>query len=309
MKGTPKPFCSETFLSPPRAPSQEQEFYTADATPFEERELLDVCSSVEDDDIVEIVNIADNPKPFAGFGWYRQKQGEISHGRRNGGGSRFSAEAPAKLECSTTKNSFVRSRMSSPARPIDISANSEPKVHRKLGKQRSFPSDIDREEAWERKKELYVMDEYGNQRGERKGRTVARSVSDCGERTCPLDKAAGKIRTRSLTDEDLEELRGCIDLGFGFSAAEDCDLSGTLPALELYYAINRQYMESKSRESPVSPLERGMLYRTSSDDSPCSPLSDSWRISSPGDNPSQVKTRLRHWAQAVACSVKQGLSL
>ncbi|KAI5078659.1 hypothetical protein GOP47_0006330 [Adiantum capillus-veneris] len=68
-------------------------------------------------------------------------------------------------------------------------------------------------------------------------------------------------------------------------------------------------MESKSRSSPVSPLEGGTLYRTSSDDGPGSPLSDSWRISSPGDTPSQVKTRLRHWAQAVACSLKQGVSL
>jgi hypothetical protein len=36
-----------------------------------------------------------------------------------------------------------------------------------------------------------------------------------------------------------------------------------------------------------------------------SPLCDTWRIASPGDNPQHVKTRLRHWAQAVACSIRQ----
>ncbi|CAA3005628.1 Hypothetical predicted protein [Olea europaea subsp. europaea] len=33
--------------------------------------------------------------------------------------------------------------------------------------------------------------------------------------------------------------------------------------------------------------------------------SDSWKICSPGDDPQHVKTKLRHWAQAVACSVRQ----
>ncbi|VFQ76381.1 unnamed protein product [Cuscuta campestris] len=39
--------------------------------------------------------------------------------------------------------------------------------------------------------------------------------------------------------------------------------------------------------------------------SPSSDNSDSWKICSPGDNPEHVKTKLRHWAQAVACSVMQ----
>lgn len=309
---------SETLFSPPPSrpalSSPEQEFYLADATPFEERELLDVCSFVDSDDLVEVVKIVDTPKPFAGFGSYRQRHGDVNSARRHGGGSRFSAEAPAKLGCAS-ECVFSRSKTGFPSNPIDISSPEcvVTKPHRRLGKQHSFPSDIDREEAWERKRELYVMDELCNRRSsggaEGAGRSVVRSVSDCGERTWPIEKTLRRTRTRSLTDEDLEELRGCIDLGFGFSSGEDCDLSGTLPALELYYAINRQYNDIKSRSSPVSPLEGATLYRTCSDDSPCSPLSDSWRISSPGDHPSQVKTRLRHWAQAVACSVKQGFSL
>ncbi|MCO5555043.1 hypothetical protein L7F22_008583 [Adiantum nelumboides] len=321
MKGTLKPFSSETLFSPPPPPrdchaalSPDADFYSADATPFKERELLDVCSFVEDDQLVEIVRIGDTPKPFAAVGSYQHKHGDVhGSGALNGLGSRFSAEAPAKLEHGTLNTSSMNGKTMSPSLPIVIANHSEPKVHRKLSKQSSLSSDVSREEAWERKRELYVMDGR-NQRmpsgaSRVPGRTVARSVSDCGERTWPLEKPLEKVRTRSLTDEDLEELRGCIDLGFGFRPDEDCNLSGTLPALELYYAINRQYMESKSRSSPVSPLEGRTLYGASSDEGPGSPLSDSWRISSPGDTPSQVKTRLRHWAQAVACSVKQGVSL
>ncbi|MCO5575660.1 hypothetical protein L7F22_029464 [Adiantum nelumboides] len=319
MKGTLKPFCSETLFSPPPPPrdchaalSPDADFYSADATPFEERELLDVCSFVEDGQLVEIVRIVDTPKPFAAFGSYQHKHGDVTHGSRlNGLGRRFSAEAPAKLEHGTLNTGSMKSKAMSPSCPIGIANHSE---HRKLSKQSSLSSDVSREEAWERKRELYVMDGLGNQRmpsgaSRVPGRTVARSISDCGERTWPLEKPLEKVRTRSLTDEDLEELRGCIDLGFGFRPDEDCNLSGTLPALELYYAINRQYIESKSRSSPVSPLEGRSLYGASSDEGPGSPLSDSWRISSPGDTPNQVKMRLRHWAQAVACSVKQGVSL
>ncbi|VFQ89857.1 unnamed protein product [Cuscuta campestris] len=89
-----------------------------------------------------------------------------------------------------------------------------------------------------------------------------------------------------LTDDDLNELKGCIELGFGFKEEEGQRLCNTLPALDLYFAVNR--LQSSS------PLN-----------SPSSDNSDSWKICSPGDNPEHVKTKLRHWAQAVACSVMQ----
>ncbi|CAM6011950.1 unnamed protein product [Sphagnum balticum] len=119
-----------------------------------------------------------------------------------------------------------------------------------------------------------------------------------------------RSRTRSLTDEDMDELRGCIDLGFGFSNdEEDLELCNTLPALELCYAITRQYNDvtGRSSSSPISTSgSSSSLDRCSSGSSLQSfPLESSWRISSPGDHPSQVKTRLRHWAQAVACTVRQ----
>ncbi|XP_062162149.1 uncharacterized protein LOC133869206 [Alnus glutinosa] len=107
-----------------------------------------------------------------------------------------------------------------------------------------------------------------------------------------------------LTDEDLHELKGCIELGFGFNEEDGQRLCGTLPALDLYFAVNRQLSTSpvstpQSRNS-TSSLEG----RSSSFESPRSD-SDSWKICGPGDDPQQVKTKLRHWAQAVACSVMQ----
>lgn len=47
-----------------------------------------------------------------------------------------------------------------------------------------------------------------------------------------------------LTDEDLNELKGCIELGFGFNAEEGQRLCTTIPALDLYFAVNRQFLTS-----------------------------------------------------------------
>ena len=56
-----------------------------------------------------------------------------------------------------------------------------------------------------------------------------------------------------MTDEDLDEFKACIELGFGFDSPEvDQRLSDTLPALGLYYAVSKNYNEtvSKSASSP-----------------------------------------------------------
>ncbi len=138
-------------------------------------------------------------------------------------------------------------------------------------------------------------------------RSVGRSVSDCGETTCwPALLQRTRSRTRSLTDEDMDELRGCIDLGFGFSnEQEDMELCNTLPALELCYAITRQYNDvvtGRSSSSPISSSGRSSnsssrsfdqtsssssssLDRTTSNSSLQSSPMESWRISSPGRNP------------------------
>lgn len=154
------------------------------------------------------------------------------------------------------------------------------KSRKRLSKQLSMcetPRDI----AWERRRRQFLEQE------QRKNRSVESAGDD-------------------LTDEDLNELKGCIELGFGFKEEEGQKLCGTLPALDLYFAVNRSL-------SPVStPQSRPSTSSSSVGQSPSfgSPRSesDSWKICSPGDNPQQVKTKLRHWAQAVACSVMQSSS-
>ncbi|KAL2536811.1 hypothetical protein Fot_18202 [Forsythia ovata] len=105
--------------------------------------------------------------------------------------------------------------------------------------------------------------------------------------------------------EDLSELKGCIELGFGFNEEQGQKLCNTLPALDLYFAVNRQFsmspMESPNSTESAPPLGG----RSTSFGSPRSDSADSWKICSPGDDPQHVKTKLRHWAQAVACSLRQ----
>ncbi|OEL22112.1 hypothetical protein BAE44_0016869 [Dichanthelium oligosanthes] len=138
----------------------------------------------------------------------------------------------------------------------------------------------------------------------------------CGRGVCPIDGEASSSTERvakRLTDEDLDELRGSMDLGFRFDEQKGGqDLCDTLPALDLYFAVNRQLSEPKMRWSTSSAPSLSLtksspnLCGTPSPGSPSThsnPM-DSWKICSPGENPQLVKTRLRHWAQVVACSVK-----
>lgn len=67
---------------------------------------------------------------------------------------------------------------------------------------------------------------------------------------------------------DLEEVRACKDLGFDLP----CDWTVEIPC---------GYVDTASSGAN-------------------SPASGSWRISSPGDDPKDVKARLKVWAQAVA---------
>ncbi|KAI5676758.1 hypothetical protein M9H77_07708 [Catharanthus roseus] len=134
------------------------------------------------------------------------------------------------------------------------------------------------------------------------------------------------IDTEYLTDEDLNELKGSIELGFGFNEEQGQKLCNTLPALDLYFAVNRQFStspvlspntpgsnassgsiggsSSSSSSSSIGSSVKSLGERSSSFGSPRSD-SDSWKILAPGDDPEQVKTKLRHWALAVACSVMQ----
>ncbi|GJN22385.1 hypothetical protein PR202_gb09941 [Eleusine coracana subsp. coracana] len=144
-----------------------------------------------------------------------------------------------------------------------------------LQKQNSWSPDIERDETWERR---------------RRGSSTLR-------------------RVRSVTDDDLDELRGCIDLGFGFEPTAGCAVCGagrnrlveTLPALDLYYAVHGGGSEGGA-------CSCGAASETSSEESPLgSPMSivtpgkDS--IVFPCDTPETVKMRLKQWAQVVALSM------
>ncbi|CAN1837225.1 hypothetical protein LINPERHAP1_LOCUS35020 [Linum perenne] len=132
-----------------------------------------------------------------------------------------------------------------------------------LYKQNSWSPDIHRDEVWLRRK-----------------------------------KNSKNRRTKSVTYEDVDELKGCFELGFGFNSPDvDQRLSDTLPALGLYHAVNKQYNESVSKSSS---------YTVSECNSPSSSVGSPRAFFDPGENdPQTVKTRLRQWAQVVACSARQ----
>lgn len=116
---------------------------------------------------------------------------------------------------------------------------------RPLYKQNSWSPDILREETWQRRKS-----NWGTRRHN---------------------------RSKSVSDDDLEELKACIELGFGFDSPEiNPKLFDTFPALESYYAVNKPF----SNDSVLTEE----------------------------DDAEVVKLRLRQWAQLVAFSVRQSSS-
>ncbi|KAK4784035.1 hypothetical protein SAY86_018403 [Trapa natans] len=157
--------------------------------------------------------------------------------------------------------------------PFLLSTTRLPTPTSSLCKQRTWSPDTYREEAWARRK--------GTQIGRRR-------------------------RTKSVTDEDLDELKACIELGFGFDSPEvDPKLSETFPALGFYYTVinNMPFNDAGSNSAEASD---GGSSSISPADSPRPPTGSINRsIFSPGENPRVMKARLRQWAQVVACSVRQ----
>ncbi|CAA7396442.1 unnamed protein product [Spirodela intermedia] len=107
----------------------------------------------------------------------------------------------------------------------------------------------------------------------------------------------GLGRTKSLTDQDLEELRGCLDLGFGFSYEDIPELCNTLPALKLCNTMNQKLPKERRRHQQQSILPESPGVGGAG-------TIPTWRICRPGDEPEEVKARLKLWAQAVACIVR-----
>lgn len=154
-----------------------------------------------------------------------------------------------------------------------------------LSKQLSM-SETKRDLAWEKKRQQMRMQER------KREDTIANPNDVC--------------------DDDLNELKGCIELGFGFDEEKGGqNLTKSLPALYFYFAVNRigsPTMSPRSLSCSGSKLSGiGSSSSKSLDEETSSSVSseDSWKICSPGDDPQQVKTKLRQWAQVVACSVMQ----
>lgn len=112
----------------------------------------------------------------------------------------------------------------------------------------------------------------------------------------------GVARTKSLTEDDLEELKGCLDLGFGFAYSEIPELCGTLPALELCYSMTRRFLDEQRPPGQEQEEE------------PASPPLPNWRISGPGKKPlfsSQLSNLVKFtfsiqsgWCELIALTVK-----
>merc|ERR1711879_1121460 len=108
-------------------------------------------------------------------------------------------------------------------------------------------------------------------------------------------------------------LRGSMDLGFRFDEHKGAGpvrhAPGPLHLLRCQPAAVRAQNAVFYELSTVS-LGHQVVAQPLGTPSPGSPSThsnnplESWKICSPGDNPQLVKTRLRHWAQVVACSVK-----
>ncbi|CAH8356054.1 unnamed protein product [Eruca vesicaria subsp. sativa] len=176
--------------------------------------------------------------------------------------------------CSSLYDSEIEELQKMPLEP--------PKPKKRLSKQLSM-LETKRDIAWERRRRQMLHHHL-----ERK----------------QINEEGGDI---DLTDEDLSELKGSIELGFGFNEEQGQQLTTTLPALDLYFAVTRQVSpvstpgsSSGSSSSRLTSLgDHSFSFGSAISDS------DGLKVMSPGDNPQQIKTRLRHWAQAVACSVIQ----
>ena len=128
------------------------------------------------------------------------------------------------LKKTTASLSLSLSLKQKPSQPPHKTMSKPHAPPRPLYKQHSWSPDIHRDEAWLRRK------------GSNKN-------------------SSGLRRNKSVSDDDLEELKACIELGFGFDSPEvDPKLSDTIPALEFFYAVNKQYSSSLSRSSSSSSL-------------------------------------------------------
>ncbi|KAF5743854.1 hypothetical protein HS088_TW08G00442 [Tripterygium wilfordii] len=110
----------------------------------------------------------------------------------------------------------------------------------------------------------------GKNRGEENKNSISGESEDAGGGVVVITRPKGGSRSLFM---DLDEVKACRDLGFELE--------------------HERMLEMPRRSS----LSASTLETTSSGGT--SPIAN-WRISSPGDDPRDVKARLKVWAQAVA---------
>ncbi|CAN4112212.1 unnamed protein product [Withania somnifera] len=148
-----------------------------------------------------------------------------------------------------------------------------------LFKCKSWSPDIQREDVWlKRRKNHFLRLAAGRRSLTDDSHSLNLNAAD--ERRCSMSV---------VTDDDVNELCACFELGFGFDTNSDLDpkLTKAFPALELYQAVNKL-----SRSSSV----------ISEGETPSS-VESAVSIVEPGDDQKTVKMRLKQWAQMVALSV------
>jgi hypothetical protein len=140
-------------------------------------------------------------------------------------------------------------------------------------------------------KQLSMKETTREVKWEKRRRQIQRQRSSMGMYDADREASASMNAIgNGVTDEDLDELKGSMELGFGFNEENGGqNLCDTLPALDLYFAVNRQLSEPKmrvcSRSLPSLSMARSLSSTQSSPGgSPMAQhsLLDSLKISSPG---------------------------
>ena len=98
-------------------------------------------------------------------------------------------------------------------------------------------------------KQLSMKETTREVKWEKRRRQIQRQRSSMGLYDTEREATTSMFDTANgVTDEDLDELKGSMELGFGFNEENGGqNLCDTLPALDLYFAVNRQLSEPKMR--------------------------------------------------------------
>ncbi|PWA36510.1 hypothetical protein CTI12_AA599250 [Artemisia annua] len=95
-----------------------------------------------------------------------------------------------------------------------------------------------------------------------------------------------------VTDDDIKELKGVFELGFGLDMKNKLNpkLKRAFPALEMYVAMNGQFKSGEKSRSYSLTFDSLLNTRFMID---------------PKEDPKNVKLRLKRWAQVVICSARE----